>query len=131
MQDFNYLYRGCFEVTIELSNVKTPPEAQLESFWDANREALYLFNAQVHRGVKGTVVDASTGAPLRATITVVDNAYTIRSDPDRFGDYFRLLPAGAYTLSFAADGYATAAYNVTVPRAGDGAAVLNVSLRPL
>ena len=59
MQDYNYIWHGCMEVTLELSCCKFPPASELEQFWEDNRKSLLTFLGEAHRGVKGFVKDES------------------------------------------------------------------------
>ncbi|NXT71185.1 CBPM Carboxypeptidase, partial [Chaetops frenatus] len=47
MQDYNYVWGQCFEITLELSCCKYPPADQLEKFWRDNKVALIEYIKQV------------------------------------------------------------------------------------
>ena len=57
MQDYNYIWHGCMEVTLELSCCKYPQAVELPKFWDDNRLSLLHFIGEAHKGVKGFVKD--------------------------------------------------------------------------
>lgn len=127
MQDWNYVWLGDMEVTIELSDDKWPDASALPGLWDDNRESMLHFMDMCHKGVKGIVTDSSTGNPISATITVDDRGMKFYTDPD-VGDYHRYLKPGTYTLHFTAEGYASKDVQVTV---NDGDATeVNVQMDP-
>ena len=43
MQDFNYLHTNCFEITVELGCDTFPPEEELYTAWQENKEALLTY----------------------------------------------------------------------------------------
>lgn len=47
MQDYNYLYGNCLEITIELSCCKYPFASELHKEWDLNRESLIAYIEKV------------------------------------------------------------------------------------
>jgi len=52
MQDYNYIFAGCFELTLEISCCKFPAnETELLSHWRKNRDALMLLLVQSHIGM--------------------------------------------------------------------------------
>ncbi len=106
LQDWSYHATGCIDVTIELSNTKTPPASTLETLWDNNRESLLHLIKAARYGVNGRVTSAATGQPLAAAVTVTGNAKTVTTDPAH-GDYYKLLPTGTFELTFAAAGHIT------------------------
>ena len=87
MQDYNYIWQGTMEITLELSCCKYPAASQLPGFYAENREvrksrtgswllcaglshfafscsqALLKFLGEVHRGVKGFLTDTN-GNPI-------------------------------------------------------------------
>ena len=50
MQDYNYVYAGCMEVSIELSCCKFPAASSLPQYWRDNKDALLRYISQVHMG---------------------------------------------------------------------------------
>lgn len=63
MQDFNYFYSNCFEITLELSCCKYPNRTELKQEWENNRLALINYMSQIHMlGIKGFVTDDSKGS---------------------------------------------------------------------
>ena len=57
MQDFNYLFSNCFEITVEVSCCKYPLVEDLVPQWNANKNSLIKYLKKVHQGVKGHVLD--------------------------------------------------------------------------
>ncbi|MGB2822222.1 MAG: M14 family zinc carboxypeptidase, partial [Phycisphaerae bacterium] len=129
MQDWNYRYLSCNEVTIELSNIFWPAESTLPGYWADNGESMLSYFETVHMGARGVVTDAVTGSPVYASVAVEGNEHPVFTDPD-VGDYHRMLLPGVYDLTFSAPGYASRTVaGVTVV---DGSATaLDAALVPL
>lgn len=51
MQDYNYVWAQCLELTLEVSCCKFPPAEQLPALWTENRKSLLAFIQQVHLGL--------------------------------------------------------------------------------
>lgn len=129
MQDYNYLYGNCLEITMELSCCKHPAASELHKEWDLNRESLLTYIEQVHIGVRGYVKDAVSGAALpNASIVVAGIRHNLTTG--NYGDYYRLLLPGTYNVTAVSPGYTSmAVYGVQVP---EGKAIeLNFTLAPV
>ncbi len=108
-QDYMNYWHHCREVTIEVSNVKLLPAAQLETHWNYNWRSLILLMKQARYGNHGIITDQVTGSPVAAKVFInghdLDGSECYSSAAP--GDYSRLIKGGTYTLEITAAGYAT------------------------
>lgn len=103
MQDFNYVFTNCFEITLELSCCKYPSRRELPTEWRKNKRSLIEYMKQVHMGVKGLVKDINGYPIVDAEIMVQD----VEEKPVRTterGEFWRLLTPGTYYIRAAAFG---------------------------
>lgn len=137
MQDWNYLWTGDMELTIELSYEKWPDAAELNHFWFANKQSLldYL-NLVRTTGVRGLITDATTGKPIRHAMchmNAVDGqprpGHWFRSD-SATGDYFRVLLPGEHSYTCHARGYTQVTQKVTIPRGQTEQLVRSFTMTP-
>lgn len=103
MQDFNYVWHGCMEITLELSCCKFPPANQLREFWLDNRKALVKFLAESHRGVRGYVTDLNNNPIEGAGLKVKGRNVGFQTTAN--GEFWRILLPGTYTLEVFAEGF--------------------------
>ena len=96
MQDFNYRFSNCYEITLELSCCKFPEESKLDEEWDNNKDSLVCYLLKVHQGIKGHVVDVNGNILPGAEIIVENNDKIIKSTER--GEYWRLLLPGHYRV---------------------------------
>jgi carboxypeptidase D len=129
MQDWNYRFVACNEVTIELSATKTPDASTLPTLWNNNRESMIAYAEMADIGIRGRVRDKDTNEPVYAKVEVIGNDQPVFTDPD-FGDYHRMLLPGTYTLKFSAPGYKNKRKRDIVVTDGRAARV-NLKLKPL
>ncbi|KYR02809.1 peptidase M14 family protein [Tieghemostelium lacteum] len=115
MQDWVYDNTNGFEVTIELSNVKTPHDIELPTFWDDNKQALKKFmELPLKCGIYGQVLDSNTKKPLTATISMTKIKHRISTWPST-GEYSRMLDYGIYNVTASAAGYLSKTETIWVP----------------
>jgi subtilisin-like proprotein convertase family protein len=130
MQDWNYVWRGGKELTLEISGPKWPAASTLAGYWANNQESMLSYLERVHAGVRGIVTDASSGLPVQATVKVAGNGFPGFTDP-AVGDYHRLLLPGTYEMEVSAVGYATAVVPGVTVEGGAPATRVDVALHPV
>ncbi len=131
-QDYMCYYRHGRESTIEISNTKLLPPAQLPAHWNYNYRSLLNYIEQTMYGIRGSVTDSLTNLPVKAKVSIAGfdiDSSEVYSD-SLFGMYYRMIIAGTYNLTFSAPGY----YSKTVQNItaiNDQATVLNVKLKSI
>jgi len=104
MQDWNYVYAGCMELTLELSCEKWPPIGDMTKYWEENKVSLIEFSKQGLRGIRGYIYDKADSSPVYASIQILSRSFKVYSDP-LTGRYFRILLPGAYDVQVLARDY--------------------------
>nr|XP_056703243.1 carboxypeptidase M [Euleptes europaea] len=115
MQDYNYIWGQCFEITLELSCCKYPPKEELPSFWSDNKMALIEYIKQVHLGVKGRVLDKDEEPISDVIVETRGRRHVCPYRTNKDGEYYLLLLPGVYVLNATAPGYKSVFQILNVP----------------
>ncbi|KAL0272304.1 UNVERIFIED_CONTAM: hypothetical protein PYX00_005333 [Menopon gallinae] len=133
MADYNYVWHGCMELTLEVSCCKYPPSSELQGMWKDNLRAIMELSKRVHTGVKGLIMDSMTGLGVpSAALTILGRDVNFTSHVT--GEFWRILLPGDYILKAEAEGYDGQLLPFTVRKGNETfpeATWLNVYLRPL
>ncbi|XP_076925436.1 carboxypeptidase SOL1-like [Bidens hawaiensis] len=129
MQDWNYIYGGCFELTLEISDNKWPPANELHTIWQYNKKSmLHLVASLVKSGVHGRVFSSDCGEPLPASIAIKGMNYTIKAS-ETLADYHRLLaPEHQYEVIASMPGYKTRSTTINM---GEDPMTVDFILEPI
>jgi hypothetical protein len=131
-QDYMTYFKHGREVTIEISNTKLLPPANLPAHWNYNYRSMINYMQQAMFGVSGTVKDSVTLAPLKAMVFTsshdIDSS-EVFSD-STFGKYYRTILQGTYSMTYSSPGYYSKTVNNIFAK-NDSLTTVNVLLRPL
>ena len=94
MQDFNYHFSNCMEITLELSCCKRMPSKFLQHEWENNEQALLSYVEAAQTGLRGIVM-YSTGHPVEGAMVEVQGIDKHVKTTER-GEYWRLLYHRSY-----------------------------------
>ena len=115
-QDYMTYFMHGREVTIEISNTKMPAASTLPNYWTYNKKSWFNYMQNCLYGIHGIIKD-SLNNPVKAKITVVghDADSSEVYSTTQFGDFYRFLAPGTYTLKITAPNNITKIIdNVTV-----------------
>ncbi|MDP2364344.1 MAG: carboxypeptidase regulatory-like domain-containing protein, partial [Ignavibacteria bacterium] len=116
------------EVTIEISDTKLIPAAQLPAHWNYNRKSLIKYMEAVLKGVNGIVTD-TLGNPVKAKITVLNHdADNSEVYSDLTGFYIRMLSPGTYSFKFDAPNFYSQTISNVVVTSYNSLTTINVQL---
>ncbi|XP_060050954.1 carboxypeptidase M [Erinaceus europaeus] len=115
MQDYNYIWAQCFEITLELSCCKYPREEKLLFFWNDNKHSLIEYMKQVHLGVKGQVFDQNKNPLPHVIVEIQDRKHICPYRTNKFGEYYLLLLPGSYTINVTVPGHDPYLTKVIIP----------------
>ena len=106
-QDYMNYYQACRELTIELSNNKMPQAIALNDLWNYNYPSLLNFINQSRFGLRGLILDSLTAKAIEGQVYInshdKDSSQVFSHLP--YGDYYRLLDSGYYSITFSAPHY--------------------------
>ena len=126
---FTYFHHGR-EVTIEISNTKTPAASSLPAYWYYNKESFLDYIENTYYGIRGIVTD-TLGNLVKAKIEIagheMDNS-EIYSD-SLTGAYYRMVAAGTYSITFSAENYFSQTIS-NVQAINFQSTILNIQLVP-
>ena len=131
-QDYMNYWQHCREVTIEISNTKLLPAAQLLTLWEYNWRSLILYMKEARYGIQGIITDQVTGLPVAAKVFIASHDVSGSEvySSATLGDYHRLLKGGTYSLTISATGYQTKTISGVVV-ADHSTTSLDIQLTPL
>ncbi len=114
-QDYMNYYQHCREVTLEISEDKSPSGSQLPQFWTNLKHSLLNYIEECLNGFNGTVTDSITGEPLEAMVFIQNHDINYSEVYSHLpeGKYYRPIKSGTYTVTFSADGYVSKTVQVT------------------
>ena len=92
MQDFNYLFSNCMEITVELSCEKNPPADSLQSEWELNREPLMAFLEASLGAARGQVTQEDGKPADKAVVRVSGHGKDVVTTSR--GEWWRILTPG-------------------------------------
>ncbi|MFZ5517711.1 MAG: M14 family zinc carboxypeptidase [Candidatus Zhuqueibacterota bacterium] len=130
--DFMYGVHGCLAFTIEMYTSHPESPVMIDEVMARNLPGfIAMMNLAEKSGITGLVTDAETGAPIQATIDILEiddqDLLYPRMSNLQFGRFYRYLTPAQYTVKISAAGYESIVYR-DVPVTMDSLIVLDAQL---
>ncbi|XP_026555583.1 carboxypeptidase M isoform X2 [Pseudonaja textilis] len=119
MQDYNYVWGQCFDITLELSCCHYPSEDKIQDFWDDNKIALIEYIKQIHLGVKGRVLNQKNQPIANVIVEVQGRMHICPYVTNKNGEYYLLLLPGVYILNATLPGFMSLQQKVVLPNGAE------------
>jgi hypothetical protein len=113
MQDWSVFYHNDLQVTIELSGVKWPKYSDIAGYWSSNRDSMYAYMKEVHRGA-GFKLAGSNVSGTVSIRQVSPVAKDLGSYAFKNSEFYKVLPEGEYEYSITEKNGASKKINVRV-----------------
>jgi hypothetical protein len=113
MQDWSYLWFNDLQITVELSDAKWPNYGLIPQFYKDNRDSLFYYMNQVHRGAGIQLSKKGVSGSVKVVQTSpesVDLGTFAFSD----SEFYKVLPPGLYDLTVKPNGGETQIIEVEV-----------------
>jgi hypothetical protein len=123
--DYNYWYRGCYELTIEITCCKYPAPSQLITIWNENKKALVSYLLQANTGIRGIIQFANNQPAVNVSVQFDAREPIFKTNSN--GEYYRLLLPGTYVMKILIHCNQVYATNVFIPQ-NTLLKVLNITL---
>ncbi|MDT8393395.1 MAG: M14 family zinc carboxypeptidase [Bacteroidales bacterium] len=128
-KDGNYGANGAISWSMEISNLKQPPASQIMQYYNWNYPAMLAMIEYAGYGLEGTVTDAVTGDPVRATVFI--NEYMQTFTDSTAGDYHKYVLPGKYMIKIVANGYESMTTTDSVEVSELSSAISDFQLTPI
>ncbi len=103
MQDWSYTWFNDLQLTVELSDTKWPNYSLIPQFYKDNRESLFYFMKQVHRGAGVKFRKSNVSGSVKVVQTSPANI-DLGSYAFSGSEFYKVLPAGIYEFTVSPNG---------------------------
>lgn len=114
--DWAYGTRGNLSFTLEISDEKSPPQAEEASIIEDHLDAIANW-MELEPNLQLQLVDASTQRPIQGSLRIPQQEATISNDVAT-GDFFHLLSPGTWEIAVESPGYASQNIRIEIPAEG-------------